>query len=139
MGNTSSVNKINYEDLIFLSNQNDCILINTLPSSMQDCLIINTVNINEEENIINSYLKTDQRKTLIIYGKNCNDETIFKKYQQLSDLGFNNINIYTGGMFEWLLLQDIYGREEFQTTKKELDILKYRPDSKLTRLYLTNS
>ena len=70
MGNTSSVNKINYEDLIFLSNQNDCILINTLPPSMQDCLIINTVNINEEENIINSYLKTDQRKTIIIYGKN---------------------------------------------------------------------
>ena len=28
--------------------------------------------------------------------------------------------------------------EDFQTTK-ELDILKYRPDSKLTRLYLTNS
>ena len=42
MGNTSSVNKINYEDLIFLSNQNDCILINTLPPTMQDCLIINT-------------------------------------------------------------------------------------------------
>ena len=114
MGNTSSVNKINYEDLIFLSNQNDCILINTLPPSMQDCLIINTININEEEHIINSYLKTDQRKTIIIYGKNCNDETIFKKYQQLNDLGFNNINIYTGGMFEWLLLQDIYGDELFK-------------------------
>lgn len=139
MGNTSSVNKINYEDLLFLSNQNDCILINTLPSTMQDCLIINTVNINEEEQTINSYMKTTQRKTIVIYGKNCNDETIFKKYQQLNDLGFININIYTGGMFEWLLLQDIYGREEFQTTKKELDILKYRPDSKLTRLYLTNS
>ena len=129
MGNTSSVNKINYEDLIFLSNQNDCILINTLPPSMQDCLIINTVNINEEENIINSYLKTDQRKTIIIYGKNCNDETIFKKYQQLSDLGFNNINIYTGGMFEWLLLQDIYGDDEFPTTSKIVDILKYKGKS----------
>lgn len=139
MGNTSSVNKINYEDLIFLSNQNDCILINTLPPTMQDCLIINTVNINEEEQVINTYMKNNQRKTIVVYGKNCNDESIFKKYQQLNDLGFSNINIYTGGMFEWLLLQDIYGREEFQTTKKELDILKYRPDSKLTRLYLTNN
>ena len=138
MGNTSSVNKINYEDLIFLSSKNECILINTLPPSMQDCLIINTINITDEENIINSYLKSDQRKTIIIYGKNCNDETIYKKYQQLSDLGFTNINLYTGGMFEWLLLQDIYGKEEFQTTKRELDILKYRPDSKLTKLYLTN-
>ena len=127
MGNTSSVNKINYEDLIFLSNQNDCILINTLPPTMQDCLIINTVTINDEENVINSYLKTNQRKTIIIYGKNCNDETIFKKYQQLNDLGFNNINVYTGGMFEWLLLQDIYSHSEFPTTTKILDILKYKP------------
>ena len=56
----------------------------------------------------------------------------------MNDLGFVNINIYTGGMFEWLLLQDIYGNDEFKTTKRELDILKYRPDSKLNKLYLTN-
>ena len=132
MGNTSSVNKINYEDLIFLSNKNNCILINTLPPSMQDCLIINTTIATEEENIINSYLKTDQRKTIIIYGKNCNDETIFKKYQQLNDLGFNNINIYTGGMFEWLLLQDIYGSEDFPTTIVERDHLKFKGRSMFT-------
>ena len=126
MGNTSSVNKINYEDLIFLSNQNDCILINTLPPTMQDCLIINTVTINDEENVINSYLKTNQRKTIIIYGKNCNDETIFKKYQQLNDLGFNNINVYTGGMFEWLLLKDVYGNTLFSTDGDEIDLLKYK-------------
>ena len=29
-------------------------------------------------------------------------------------------------MFEWLLLQDIYGDDEFPTTTKELDILKYK-------------
>lgn len=138
MGNASSINKINYEDLNFLSNNNECILINTLPSTMQECLIMNTVNINEEISLINSYLKTDQKKTIIIYGKNCNDESIYKKYKQLNDLGFININIYTGGMFEWLLLQDIYGNEEFKTTKRELDILKYRPDSKLNKLYLSN-
>jgi len=138
MGNASSINKINYEDLNFLSNNNECILINTLPSTMQECLIMNTVNINEEISLINSYLKTDQKKTIIIYGKNCNDESIYKKYKQLNDLGFININIYTGGMFEWLLLQDIYGNDEFKTTTRELDILKYRPDSKLNRLYLTN-
>ncbi len=138
MGNTSSINKINYEDINFLIKQNDCVIINTLPSSLQESLIINTINIMDEENIINNYMKKNLQKTIIIYGKNCNDETIYKKYQQLSDLGFTNINLYTGGMFEWLLLQDIYGKEEFQTTKRELDILKYRPDSKLTRLYLTN-
>ena len=64
---------------------------------------------------------------IIVYGKNCNDETIQKKYQQLLTLGFYNIFVYTGGMFEWLLLQDIYGKDLFPTTKKELDLLKYKP------------
>jgi hypothetical protein len=37
--------------------------------------------------------------------------------------------VYTGGLFEWLLLQDIYGKDEFPTTSDELDILKYRSES----------
>jgi len=50
-----------------------------------------------------------------------------------------NIYIYPGGIFEWLCLQDIYGDELFPTTKKELDILKYKPRSKLNNLYITNN
>lgn len=63
----------------------------------------------------------------MIYGKNSNDETIYKKYTQLSKLGFVNVYVYLGGLFEWLMLQDIYGTEEFSTTSRELDILKYKP------------
>ena len=29
-------------------------------------------------------------------------------------------------MFEWLMLQDIYGKDLFPTTKKEVDLLKYK-------------
>ena len=47
-----------------------------------------------------------------------------------------NVFIYSGGMFEWLCLQDIYGNELFPTTKKELDILKYKPISNFSKLYL---
>ena len=54
------------------------------------------------------------------------DITIFKKYEQLSKLGFSNLYIYVGGLFEWLCLQDIYGKEDFPTTCDELDILKYK-------------
>jgi hypothetical protein len=64
---------------------------------------------------------------LLVYGRNCNDETIYKKYNDLCSLGFSNVHVYPGGLFEWLLLQDIYGPVEFPTTKKELDILKYKP------------
>ena len=31
-------------------------------------------------------------------------------------------------MFEWMLLQDIYNANDFPTTKKELDILKFKPN-----------
>ena len=53
---------------------------------------------------------------IIIYGKNSDDQTIYNKYDQLNKLGFYNIYLYSGGLFEWLLLQDIYGRDEFPTT-----------------------
>ena len=38
--------------------------------------------------------------------------------------------------FEWILLQDIYGDENFPTTKKILDILKYRPRQLLNIRYI---
>jgi hypothetical protein len=68
---------------------------------------------------------------IIVYGKNSNDITILHKYEQLVKLGFTNVYIYTGGLFEWLMLQDIYGTTEFPTTKRELDILKYKPNKVL--------
>jgi hypothetical protein len=68
---------------------------------------------------------------IIIYGRNCNDEKIYTKYNQLISLGFYNVYIYTGGLFEWLMLQDIYGDKEFPTTKKELDLLKYKQNKVL--------
>ena len=34
-------------------------------------------------------------------------------------------------MFEWLLLADIYGTDLFPTTKRELDILKFKPSKGL--------
>jgi hypothetical protein len=57
---------------------------------------------------------------------NSTDINVKKKYEQLGALGFFNVFIYSGGLFEWLLLQDIYGKELFQTTANERDILKYK-------------
>ena len=34
-------------------------------------------------------------------------------------------------MFEWLLLQYIYNNTDFPTTKKELDVLKFKPNKVL--------
>ena len=69
---------------------------------------------------------------------NSSDYSIFKKYEQLIKLGFYNVFVYTGGLFEWLLLQDIYGTEEFPTTAKQLDILKYKASQKLNIRLISN-
>lgn len=134
MGNNQSSSiKINYEDIQYiLKHPEGHLLINTLSNSEQNCLITNTININAEENIINNLIKTGNKSIkIVIYGKNSNDEKVYNKYNQLSSLGFYNVFIYTGGLFEWLMLQDIYGDNEFPTTKKELDILKYKANKVL--------
>lgn len=139
MGNTQSIRKINFEDVQnVIKNTELYLLINTFSINDQECLIKNTVSIHQEENIINKYLKMGKNVRIIIYGKNCNDEQIYKKYQQLLSLGFYNVFIYTGGMFEWLLLQDVFGKDEFPTTKPQLDILKYKSNSILNTLLLEN-
>ena len=133
MGNTQSMKKINFEDMqSVIKNPEIYLIINTLPLSEQQCLIVNTTLANEEEIIINKFIKENKNIRIIIYGRNCNDETINKKYQQLYSLGFYNIFVYSGGMFEWLMLQDIYGKDLFPTTKKELDLLKYKSNQLLS-------
>ena len=130
MGNSQSIQKINFEDVQFiLKNSESHLLINTLPETEQSCLLPLSVQASQEEIIINKYLKNGLKNVrIIIYGRNCNTEKIYTKYSQFTSLGFYNVYIYTGGLFEWLMLQDIYGTQEFPTTKKELDLLKYKPN-----------
>lgn len=126
MGNKTSQVKISFEDMQYKIN-NKRVIINTMPENMQNCLIPNTVLYSDEESVINSLLKNNSDAEIIIYGMNNNDESVIRKYKQLTELGFQNIHIYLGGLFEWLLLQDIFGKEEFPTTEEELDILKFKP------------
>jgi hypothetical protein len=65
------------------------------------------------------------------------DNTAVAKCEQLLNIGFHSVYLYPGGMFEWLLLQDIYGKEEFPTTQKLLDILKFKPTKLFGGYYLT--
>lgn len=137
MGNSQSIQRINYEDVQYvIKNAEANILINTLRETDQGCLLPNTMNIHKETELINRFITSNHKNVkIIVYGRNCNDETVYDKYKQLLSLGFYNVYIYTGGLFEWLMLQDIYGNTEFPTTKKELDILKYKP-SKLLNMQL---
>ena len=126
MGNINSIRKANFEDMQRSIKENH-IIINTMTADMQSCLITNTIPASLEEEQINNYIKQGKNIKIIIYGKNTNDEKIIQKYKQLTSYGFKDVYIYLGGMFEWLLLQETYGKEEFSTTTHEKDILKYKP------------
>jgi hypothetical protein len=106
------------------------LLINTLPANQQGCLIPNTVLATDEEARINDIISgrddDGELVTVVVYGKNATDETVATKCAQLKTLGISNVRAYVGGMFEWLLLQDIYGPELFPTTGKCSDLLEYR-------------
>ena len=133
MGNSqSSIQKINFEDMQSVcKNPEIYLLINTLPDFEQGCLIVGTVTAHQEEALINKHLRGSKNIQIIVYGRNCNDDKVFKKYQQLLQLGFYNVFIYSGGLFEWLMLQDIYGFNEFPTTTTQMDLLKYKPRQQL--------
>jgi len=133
----SSMNKVSFEDVQwFIKGKSDkYLLINTLDIKDQCCLIKETIDIDREVTIINDHLN-NKKIRIIIYGRNANDESIAKKYQQFLTLGFTQIYIYPGGLFEWLCLQDIYGYDKFPTRGKLLDILKFKPISQISGKYL---
>ena len=137
MGNqVSLIPKVSYEDLQMVVYRNthvqhSTLIINTLPPSLQHCLIKTTVDIQFEERVVNAFIHKKPDIMIIVYGKNSNDITILHKYEQLVKLGFTNVHIYTGGIFEWMLLHEIYGKDLFKITRYEIDILRYRPKSVL--------
>ena len=131
MGNTLSINKINFEDVQEAINK-DYILINTLNIDNQNCLINKTLSADNEVSTINTMINSGRLDSyIVLYGENSTDNSVYKKYKQLFDLGFSNLYIYIGGLFEWLLLQDIYGFDLFPTSKREPEHLKYKGIKKL--------
>lgn len=124
---TTVVDRIGFDEIKRLNKSNE-LLINTLPDHMQQCLISNTTSIQDEITQINDFLENRNWNACIyIYGMNHRDPTVERKQKQLKQLGFKRVSVYLGGLFEWLLLQDVYGKTEFPTTSVQTDILQYKP------------
>lgn len=104
------------------------IMIHTLTSEYQDYVIPGTVQDTREESVINEMLNRIDipDKPIIVYGKNVRDETPVTKANQLKSLGIREISIYSGGMFEWLLLNEVYGPTEFPV-KVQTDHYHHQP------------
>lgn len=116
----------------YLRENNDSwLLISTLPDTPdgQKCLIEKTTACSREETLMNRIIegKRQQDICVIIYGRHHMDENVQKKWKQIRGMGFTRAHKYAGGMFEWLLLQDVYGEDNFPTTTKAADILEFEP------------
>ena len=118
--------KLNFEDMLWAIQNQPTLIISTLSPDKQGCLIVGTTILAEETIIVNQYLQKDPEVRIVVYGENPSDDSIVSKYKQLTSLGFTNVYIYPGGMFEWLLLQDIYDSKMFLTIGMEVDILKFK-------------
>jgi hypothetical protein len=121
---------VTFEDVQQKVNDKLFTLIHILPDHQQSCLIRGTLLAEKEVELINDWVFHRQvsQHSIIVYGKNTADiRALEKKKRDLHALGFLDVYIYVGGLFEWLLLQDIYGEELFPTTTSILDILAFRP------------
>lgn len=138
---SKSTKKVGFEDVLYaINNPTRFIILNTLAPELQNCLIKGTLRYEIEEQTINDCLNHSSKlyPTLIIYGKNSTDAMVDRKEKQLEELGFEDVYVYSGGMFEWLLLQETYGLIEFPTTSRAGDILKYRTPGALHRPRIAN-
>ena len=125
---STTIQKIGFEDIKYAICHKEYLLINTMDSQSQGCLIVGTISSGEEEGLINNILEESSEGStkIILYGRNSMDLSVERKAEQFFSLGFRDVFVYSGGIFEWLLLQDIYGSGEFPTTGYCRDHLKYR-------------
>jgi len=107
MGQTASYPICSFQEL--QTRKGEFVLINTLPLNRQQYLIKGTLPGSEESVKVNEYLYKNKNIPIIIYGLDCKDMSVVKKFAQLKTLGFTQVSIYRGGLFEWALLQEIYG------------------------------
>jgi hypothetical protein len=132
MGNMGSIERISFEDVQYCI-RHGYIIINTLPDDKQNVLIKGTIPASKEVEIINNIIskKEQTRTNIVVYGENACCEKLEKKANDLVKIGFQRVYIYIGGMFEWLILRDIYGEDDFPITRDELDILKFKPKNRI--------
>jgi len=129
MGNSVSKQNIaNFEDVQKFVSERDHVILNVMDDTDQDTLISKTLSAVAEVDALNTLMDDGEfDRKILVYGRNCGDvEKVLKKQKQLVALGFTEVYIYLGGLFEWVLLQDIYGMELFKTTRRVADILRYK-------------
>ena len=132
MGNAPMIRRASFEDVQF-AREGKCLVISVLNEHEQSVLIKGTVPANDEVRLVEDALNL--KRDVLVYGLNSSDSRVLTKCEQILKLGGQPI-AYVGGLFEWLLLQDIYGVDAFPTNGFTLDHLRFKPNNVVAVHYL---
>lgn len=124
MGNKEStpVEKAPFESVLALGRTG--VLISVFDEDDQNLLIVGTVSCAKEVEAVERAIAA--KTSILVYGRNWHDERVYAKYAQIKKLG-GLVKVYLGGLFEWILLNEIYGNDRFPLTAKVVDLYQYRP------------
>ncbi len=126
----SSINYANYCDIQNAVRSGKTV-VHIMDVSDETILIKGTLTAYQEVEKINLWISNGAfDNEIYIYGySNADFNKLLQRHKQLLGLGFHKVYIYFGGMFEWLLLRDVYGATEFPLDGlikgAMVDILKY--------------
>jgi hypothetical protein len=107
------------------------VLIHTFKPEEQHCLIRGSLTAAKEMAMVQELMSdsTTRDVMMVVYGRNYMDPKPYQQADHLRQLGFRRVYVYAGGLFEWLMLHDLYGAEAFPLVKtdstKDEDPLKY--------------
>ena len=113
---------IGSEDLKLLMRKHNAHLFNGLPIGYTNCNIKGTVDPENAKEYIKNLNK--EKDLVIVY---CANATCSASHSFASKelRGFKNKFLYTGGLYEWLLLQNFYSEKKFPTIGKcKLETMK---------------
>jgi hypothetical protein len=132
MGNAPLIRRASFEDVQYAI-QGKCLLISVLGDHEQSVLVKGTVPASDEVRLVEDALS--HKREILVYGLHSSDARVLAKCEQIIKLGGQPV-AYVGGLFEWLLLQDIYGTDSFPTMGFTLDHLHFKPNNVLSVQYL---
>lgn len=107
---------LNFDDMK-LAVDRGYIICHIMDETDETILIKNTLSVKDEIKKINDLIKQSKfDETIVLYGRNYTDlEKIVQRFQHLISFGFTRVFIYVGGLYEWVLMQNLYGDKLFPT------------------------
>ena len=129
MGASISFNVVNHQGVLDALKEGN-ILITVISNHTDATLIKGTLGEAEELRHVNEIIrKKNLDERIFVYGENCSDSRVYSKARQLKKLGLKEVFVYTGGIFEWMLLGEVFGQDQFPVHGRVTNVVDHAGES----------